>query len=78
MFREVVPGPDRSVLQLDVTMTAQPPRLVTADEGRSGGLKGVAHVVAVSSCKGGTAPCFTQRLARLAKDSCPPSGACNA
>ena len=39
--------------QVDVTMTAQPQRPIAADEGRSGGLKGVTHVIAVSSCKGG-------------------------
>ena len=34
-------------------MTAQPQRPMTPDEGRSGGLKSVTHVIAVSSCKGG-------------------------
>ncbi|CAK0786755.1 hypothetical protein CVIRNUC_009969 [Coccomyxa viridis] len=41
------------VQQVDVTMTAQPQRPMTPDEGRSGGLKSVTHVIAVSSCKGG-------------------------
>ena len=47
---------DTPVLQVDLTMTAQPARAMTPDEGRAGGLKGVAHVIAVSSCKGGEAP----------------------
>ena len=50
-------GPD---LQVDLTMTAQPARPMTPDEGRSGGLKGVRHVIAVSSCKGGTTRSYTR------------------
>lgn len=34
-------------------MTAQPQRPLSPDDGRAGGLKGVTHVIAVSSCKGG-------------------------
>ena len=34
-------------------MTAQPQRPMAPGEGRSGGLKNVTHVIAVSSCKGG-------------------------
>eukprot|EP00199_Chlamydomonas_sp_CCMP681_P000417 CAMPEP_0119105222 /NCGR_PEP_ID=MMETSP1180-20130426/3250_1 /TAXON_ID=3052 ORGANISM="Chlamydomonas cf sp, Strain CCMP681" /NCGR_SAMPLE_ID=MMETSP1180 /ASSEMBLY_ACC=CAM_ASM_000741 /LENGTH=483 /DNA_ID=CAMNT_0007090229 /DNA_START=178 /DNA_END=1629 /DNA_ORIENTATION=- len=41
------------VLDVDVTMTAQPAKPITPDSGRPGGLKDVRHVVAVSSCKGG-------------------------
>jgi hypothetical protein len=38
---------------VQVTMTAQPQRPLSPDDGRVGGLKGVTHVIAVSSCKGG-------------------------
>lgn len=39
--------------QVEVSMTAQPQRPLTPDDGRVGGLKDVSHVIAVSSCKGG-------------------------
>ena len=34
-------------------MTAQPAKPLSPESGRPGGLKSVAHVIAVSSCKGG-------------------------
>eukprot|EP00891_Asterochloris_glomerata_P007340 jgi/Astpho2/7340/fgenesh1_pm.00114_%23_1_t len=40
------------VRQVEVTMDAQPPRPLVADD-RPPGLQKVAHVIAVSSCKGG-------------------------
>ena len=43
------------VRQVDVTMDAQPPRPLVADD-RPPGLQKVAHVIAVSSCKGGAWP----------------------
>ena len=43
------------VRRVDVTMDAQPPRPLVADD-RPPGLQRVAHVIAVSSCKGGARP----------------------
>lgn len=38
---------------VDVAITAQPAKPITADDGRPGGLRDVRHIIAVSSCKGG-------------------------
>jgi len=40
------------VKEVNLTMTAQPPRALGATD-MPGGLRGVKHVIAVSSCKGG-------------------------
>ena len=41
------------VSAVELTMSAQPPRALAPDADRPHGLRAVAHVVAVSSCKGG-------------------------
>jgi hypothetical protein len=41
------------VSSVDVKLTSQPAKPITADNGRPGGLKDVRHIIAVSSCKGG-------------------------
>lgn len=38
---------------VEVKLTSQPAKPITADNGRPGGLKDVRHIIAVSSCKGG-------------------------
>lgn len=38
---------------VDVSITSQPAKAITADNGRPGGLRDVRHIIAVSSCKGG-------------------------
>jgi len=38
---------------VELTMSAQPPRALAPDADRPHGLRAVAHVIAVSSCKGG-------------------------
>lgn len=41
------------VSSVDVAITSQPAKPITADDGRPGGLRDVRHIIAVSSCKGG-------------------------
>lgn len=41
------------VSRVDVSITSQPAKPITADDGRPGGLRDVRHIIAVSSCKGG-------------------------
>jgi Mrp family chromosome partitioning ATPase/DUF971 family protein len=41
------------VSNLSLTMTAQKPKINAPESGRPGGLAGVSHIIAVSSCKGG-------------------------
>ena len=41
------------VQTVEVTIDAQAPRAVAPNDDRAQGLRGVAHIIAVSSCKGG-------------------------
>lgn len=41
------------VTSVELTMSAQPPRALVPEADRPFGLRSVAHVIAVSSCKGG-------------------------
>ena len=41
------------VTSVDVTMDAQAPQVAAPQADRPGGLRNVAHIIAVSSCKGG-------------------------
>lgn len=50
------------VTAVDVTMDAVPPRPIRSEEDRPQGLRSVAHVIAVSSCKGGMHHLHTLKL----------------
>ena len=58
------------VKAVDVTMDAVPPRPIRSEEDRPQGLRSVAHVIAVSSCKGGMHHLHT--LSCLPALSCSP------
>lgn len=59
------------VKAVDVTMDAVPPRPIRSEEDRPQGLRSVAHVIAVSSCKGGMH--YLHILSCLPALSCSPT-----
>lgn len=65
------------VKTLDLKMDARPPQPLLPDDSRPNGLRSVAHVIAVSSCKGGACACRCGAAATTAaagrRFSCRPS-----
>ena len=53
------------VADVDVTMDAVTPQAAAPQADRPGGLKNVAHIIAVSSCKGGSLPLRTKSLCMM-------------